>query len=177
MLQDLNREVVTWLGYLQRGSVLLQLAIVVSTVLVEKRSRWTRRLNSEVFSSFAELAAPLLLILLGAAIKALGFPGGLVQYLATLWLLWRLFKPINLLIEQRFPNLPVNELDRMLFRPLLLVFTVLSFFQILGSRESLAIIEIGDVFGVTLTVGKLFTALTITYLIVAYAKRPAELVA
>ena len=41
MLQDLNREVVTWLGYLQRGSVLL--------------------------------------ILLGAAIKALGFPGGLVQ--------------------------------------------------------------------------------------------------
>jgi len=74
MLQDLNREVVTWLGYLQRGSVLLQLAIVVSTVRVEKRSRWTRRLNSEVFSSFAELAAPLLLILLGAAIKALGFP-------------------------------------------------------------------------------------------------------
>ena len=152
MLQDLNREVVTWLGYLQRGSVLLQLMIVVSTVLVEKRSRWTLRLNSELFSSFAELAAPLLLILLGAAIKALGFPGGLVQYLATLWLLWRLFKPINLLIEQRFPNLPVNELDRMLFRPLLLVFTVLSFFQILGSRESLAIIEIGVVFGVTLTV-------------------------
>ena len=77
----------------------------------------------------------------------------MVQYMATLWLLWRLFKPINLLIEQRFPNLPVNELDRMLFRPLLLVFTVLSFFQILGSRESLAIIEIGYVFGVTLTVG------------------------
>ena len=177
MLQDLNREVVTWLGYLQRGSVLLQLAIVVSTLLVDKRSRWTRRLDSEVFSTFAELVAPLLLMLLGAAIKALGFPGGLVQYLATLWLLWRLFKPINLLVEQRFPNLPVNELDRMLFRPLLLVFTVLSFFQILGSRESLAIIEIGDVFGVTLTVGKLFTALTITYLIVAYAKRPAALVA
>ena len=72
MLLDLNREVVTWLGYLQRGSVLLQLTIVVSAVLFEKRSRWTRRLNSEVFSSFAELAAPLLLILLGAAIKALG---------------------------------------------------------------------------------------------------------
>ena len=177
MLLDLNREVVTWLGYLQRGSVLLQLTIVVSAVLFEKRSRWTRRLNSKVFSSFAELAAPLLLILLGAAIKALGFPGGLVQYLATLWLLWRLYKPINLLIEQRFPNLPVNELDRMLFRPLLLVFTVLSFFQILGSRESLAIIEIGGIFGVTLTVGKLFTALTITYLIVAYAKPLAALVA
>ncbi len=177
MLQDLNREMVTWLGYLQRGSVLLQLAIVVSTVLLEKRSRWTRRLKSELLSSLAALIAPVLLILLGAAIKALGFPGGLVQYLAMLWLLWRLFKPINLLIEQRYPNLPVNELDRMLFRPLLLIFTVLSFFHMLGSRESLSIIEIGSVFGVTLTVGKLFTALTITYLIVAYAQRPAALVA
>ena len=177
MLQDLNREVVTWLGYLQRGSVLLQLAIVVTTVVLEKRSQWNSRLNSELLSGLIALTAPVMLILLGAAIKAFGFPGGLVQYLAMLWLLWRLFKPINLLVEQRFPNLPVNELDRMLFRPLLLVFTVLSFFQILGSRESLSIIEIGDVFGVTLTVGKLFSALTITYLIVAYAKRPAELVA
>ena len=177
MLQDLNREVVTWLGYLQRGSVLLQLAIVVTTVVLEKRSQWNSRLNSELLSSLIALTAPVMLILLGAAIKAFGFPGGLVQYLAMLWLLWRLFKPINLLVQQRFPNLPVNELDRMLFRPLLLVFTVLSFFQILGSRESLSIIEIGDIFGVTLTVGKLFSALTITYLIVAYAKRPAELVA
>ena len=177
MLQDLNREVVTWLGYLQRGSVLLQLAIVVTTVVLEKRSQWNSRLNSELLSSLIALTAPVMLILLGAAIKAFGFPGGLVQYLAMLWLLWRLFKPINLLVEQRFPNLPVNELDQMLFRPLLLVFTVLSFFQILGSRESLSIIEIGDVFGVTLTVGKLFSALTITYLIVAYAKRPAALVA
>ena len=177
MLQDLNREVVTWLGYLQRGSVLLQLAIVVTTVVLEKRSQWNSRLNSELRSSLIALTAPVMLILLGAAIKAFGFPGGLVQYLAMLWLLWRLFKPINLLVQQRFPNLPVNEMDRMLFRPLLLVFTVLSFFQILGSRESLSIIEIGDVFGVTLTVGKLFSALTITYLIVAYAKRPAALVA
>lgn len=177
MLQDLNREVVTWLGYLQRGSVLLQLAIVVTTVVLEKRSQWNSRLNSELLSGLIALTAPVMLILLGAAIKAFGFPGGLVQYLAMLWLLWRLFKPINLLVEQRFPNLPVNELDQMLFRPLLLVFTVLSFFQILGSRESLSIIEIGDVFGVTLTVGKLFSALTITYLIVAYAKRPAALVA
>ena len=134
MLQDLNREVVTWLGYLQRGSVLLQLAIVVTTVVLEKRSQWNSRLNSELLSGLIALTAPVMLILLGAAIKAFGFPGGLVQYLAMLWLLWRLFKPINLLVEQRFPNLPVNELDRMLFRPLLLVFTVLSFFQILGSR-------------------------------------------
>ena len=83
----------------------------------------------------------------------------------------------GLLVVERFPKLPVEELDRSLFRPILLIFSVLSFFQILGSRQSLSIIEIGEVFGVTLTVGKLLTALVVTYLITAYARRPAAFVA
>ena len=177
MLDALGRELITWLGYLQRGAVLLQLAIVVITVLLEKRSRLPRRLNSDLLSSISYLIAPGALILLGAAMKGFGVPGGYLQYLAQLWLIWRLVEPTKLLLQRRYPKLPVDALDRSLFRPVLLVFTVLSFFQILGSRESLAIIEIGDVFGVTLTVGKLLTALAITYLIVAYAKRPAALVA
>ena len=178
MIEAVGRELTTWSGYLQRGSVLIQIVILVTTVIWEKRTQFfQRRLKSELLLSVSHLLAPSLLIGVGAVMIALRMPGGYLQYLALLWLIWRLVKPINLLIEQRFPKLPVNELDRMLFRPLLLVFTVLSFFQILGSRESLALIELGDVFGVTLTVGKLFTALTITYLIVAYAKRPAALVA
>ena len=177
MLDALGRELITWLGYLQRGAVLLQLAIVVITVLLEKRNRLTRRLNSELLSSISHLIAPGVLILLGAMMKGLGIPGGYLQYLAQLWLIWRLVEPTKLLLQRRYPKLPVDELDRSLFRPVLLMFTVISFFQILGSRESLSIIEIGDVFGVTLTVGKLLTALAITYLIVAYAKRPAALVA
>ncbi|MEC8440988.1 MAG: mechanosensitive ion channel domain-containing protein [Cyanobacteriota bacterium] len=178
MIEAIGRELTTWLGYLQRGSVLIQILILVITVIWDQRTQFfQKRLTSELLLSVSNLLAPILLIGGGALMNALRIPGGYLQYLALLWLIWRLVKPINLLIEQRFPNLPVNELDRMLFRPLLLVFTVLSFFQILGSRESLSIIEIGDVFGVTLTVGKLFTALAISYLIVAYAKRPAALVA
>ena len=178
MIEAIGRELTTWLGYLQRGSVLIQILIVVIMVIWDQRTQFfQKRLTSELLLSVSNLLAPILLIGIGALMNALRIPGGYLLYLALLWLIWRLVKPINLLIEQRFPNLPVNELDRMLFRPLLLVFTVLSFFQILGSRESLSIIEIGDVFGVTLTVGKLFTALAISYLIIAYAKRPAALVA
>ena len=177
MLDALNRELITWLGYLQRGAVLVQLAILVITVMLEKRSRLQRRLNSELLSSVSLLLAPGLLILLGAAMKAIGVPGGYLQYLALIWLIWRLVEPTKLVLQQHVPQLPVEALDRSLFRPVLLVFTVLSFFQMLGSRESLAIIELGDVFGVTLTVGKLLTALTIIYLIAAYAQRPAALVA
>ena len=177
MIDALNHELITWLGYLQRGSVLLQLAILLITVMLEKRSRLTRRLNSELMRSVSHLIAPGALIVLGAAMKGLQWPGGYLQYLALLWMIWRLVEPTKLLLQKRFPRLPVEALDRSLFRPVLLVFSVLSFFQILGSRESLSIIELGDVFGVTLTLGKLLSALAITYVIVAYAGRPAALVA
>ena len=177
MLEALSRELITWLGYLQRTAVLVQVAIVVITVVLDKRSRLTRRVNSEFLRSVSPLIAPGLLILLGFAMKLVGVPGGYLQYLALLWLIWRLIEPANLLLARRFPKLPIEELDRSLFRPILLIFSVLSFFQILGSRQSLSIIEIGEVFGVTLTVGKLLTALVVTYLITAYARRPAAFVA
>ena len=177
MLEALSRELITWLGYLQRTAVLVQVAIVVITVVLDKRSRLTRRVNSEFLRSLSPLIAPGLLIALGFVMKLVGVPGGYLQYLALLWLIWRLIEPANLLLSRRFPKLPVEELDRSLFRPILLIFSVLSFFQILGSRQSLSIIEIGEVFGVTLTVGKLLTALVVTYLITAYARRPAAFVA
>ncbi len=155
----------------------MQVAIVVIAVIADKRARWTRKLHSEFLVSVSHLITPGLLILLGMVMKWIGVPGGYLQYLALIWLIWRLIKPTNLLLKRRFPKLPVEQLDQALFRPVLVVFTVISFFQILGSRESLSIIELGEVFGVTLTVGKLLTALVITYLITAYARRPAALVA
>ena len=165
MIEALSRELITWLGYLQRTAVLMQVAIVVIAVIADKRARWTRKLHSEFLVSVSHLITPGLLILLGMVMKWIGVPGGYLQYLALIWLIWRLIKPTNLLLKRRFPKLPVEQLDQALFRPVLVVFTVISFFQILGSRESLSIIELGEVFGVTLTVGKLLTALVITYLI------------
>ena len=177
MIEALSQELITWLGYLQRTAVLMQVAIVVIAVIADKRARWTRKLHSEFLVSVSHLITPGLLILLGMVMKWIGVPGGYLQYLALIWLIWRLIKPTNLLLKRRFPKLPVEQLDQALFRPVLVVFTVISFFQILGSRESLSIIELGEVFGVTLPVGKLLTALVITYLITAYARRPAALVA
>ena len=115
MLDALNRELITWLGYLQRGAVLVQLAILVITVMLEKRSRLQRRLNSELLSSVSLLLAPGLLILLGAAMKAIGVPGGYLQYLALIWLIWRLVEPTKLVLQQHVPQLPVEALDRSLF--------------------------------------------------------------
>ena len=55
--------------------------------------------------------------------------------------------------------------------------SILNFVQMLGSLETLSLISLGDVFGVTLNIGKLFTALVIVYLVIALASRPAAFAA
>ena len=79
MIDALNHELITWLGYLQRGSVLLQLSI-----LLEKRIRLTRWLNSELMRNVSHLIAPGALIVLGAAMKGCIGRGSYLQYLALL---------------------------------------------------------------------------------------------
>ena len=106
-----------------------------------------------------------------------GITAGFLQYLALLWVLWRCVEPTKQLIHQRFPKVPVEEIDKSFFRPVLLVMSILTFVQMLGSRESLSLISLGDVFGVTLTIGKLFTALVIVYMVIALASRPAAFAA
>ena len=85
----------------------------------------------------------------------------LVILAAIFWALWRCVEPTKQMILGRFPKVPVEEIDKSFFRPVLLVVSILTFFQMLESRESLSLISVGDVFGETLTIGKLFTALVI----------------
>ena len=50
-----------------------------------------------------------------------GITAGFLQYLALLWVLWRCVEPTKQLIHQRFPKVPVEEIDKSFFRPVLLV--------------------------------------------------------
>ena len=84
MLEALSRELITWLGYLQRTAVLVQVAIVVIAVVLDKRNRWTRRLDSELLRSVSKLIIPGILILLGTVMKSMGVPGGCLQDLALM---------------------------------------------------------------------------------------------
>ena len=174
MISALTSEATTWLGYLQRGSVLLQVGLFVAAYSSE--SRLKRKLNSPLTASLTHLIVPAALLLIATLLTLAGITAGFLQYLALLWVLWRCVEPTKQLILGRFPKVPVDEIDKSLFRPVLLVVSILTFFQMLGSRESLSLISLGDVFGVTLTIGKLFTALVIVYLVIALASRPAAFV-
>ena len=175
MLQALSMEATTWLGYLQRGSVLIQIAMFVAVVTTERRV--LRLVPSRIPENLAQLMMPFLLVCIGAVMNKFEIPGGYLQYLSLLWLIWRCVAPTKAVVQQKFPKFPIDEFDKSFFRPILLVITILTFFQMLGSRESIALISLGDVLGVSLTVGKLSTAIFVTYLIIAFASRPASLVA
>ena len=175
MITALASETTTWLGYLQRGSVLIQVGLFVAAISSESRVK--RKLTSPLIASLTHLAVLLALFLSTTLLTLAGITAGFLQYLSLLWVLWRCVEPTKQLILGRFPKVPVEEIDKSFFRPVLLVMSILTFFQMLGSRESLSLISLGDVFGVTLTIGKLFTALVIVYLVIALASRPAAFAA
>ena len=175
MISQITTETTTWLGYLQRGSVLLQVGLFVAAISSESRVK--SKLSSPLIASLTHLVVPATLFIIATGLTLAGVTAGFLQYLALLWMLWRCVEPTKQLILGRFPKVPVEEIDKSFFRPVLLVVSILTFFQMLGSRESLSLVSIGDVFGVALTIGKLFTALVIVYLVIALASRPAALAA
>ena len=175
MITEITSEATTWLGYLQRGSVLIQMDLFVAAISSESRVK--RKLSNPLIVSLTHLIVPAALLISASVLTLAGITAGFLQYLALLWVLWRCVEPTKQLILGRFPKVPVEEIDKSFFRPVLLVMSILTFFQMLGSRESLSLISLGDVFGVTLTIGKLFTALVIVYLVIALASRPAAFAA
>ena len=171
MNNPLITEAIVWLGYLQRGSVQLQIvlfaAIYFSEYFLVKKSALKR--NSRRF--------PATLFLISSILTVLGTTFGYIQYLALIWLLWRCIEPSKQLGKKYFPSDRIDEIDSTIIRPVLLVGSILTFFQMLGSRESLSSIPLGDLFGVTLSVGKLCTASVIVYLVMALSSRPASFAA
>ena len=175
MIQDFIREFFGWLGYLQRGSILIQIIAFVGSIFMEPAL--IRRLPIKLKQEYSNLIIPAFLVLVSATCMTFSLPGGFLRYLSLAWLTWRLIDPIQALLERYVPKFPTDELDKTIFRPLFLVTLLLTFFQMIGSRESLSVIQIGNVFGVVITVGKLFTVLVIIYAIFTFASRPASLLA
>ena len=175
MIQDFIREFFGWLGYLQRGSIVIQIIAFIGAILIEPAL--IRRLPIKLKQEYSNLIVPIFLVLMSIVCMAFSLPGGFLRYLSLAWLTWRLIDPIQALLEKYFPRFPTDELDKAIFRPLFLVTLILTFFQMIGSRESLSVIQIGKIFGVVITVGKLFTVLVIIYAIFTFASRPASLLA
>ena len=171
-MNQLFWEIIGWLGYLQRASIMFQLLLIIALVMAWRILRQHPRLEM-IPKPLGLLIAPGGLVLLNALAKSLGWDAGLLGYLGLSWLGWNFLSLLDSLLQQLMPAPRVHELQSRLVRPLYLITVVLMFINRLDNINDLSVIELGQVFGVSVTLGKLFTSLVVSYLLLVGTGPPA----
>lgn len=180
--RDILVEMLSWLAYLQRWSVLSQLIVLAIIVLAARTRSIQLRINRYRFhqqlpEAIRVLLGPALILIVAAIFAACQAPFGLLRYFGLLWLGWNLFTPLKLLVQKLNPQFPIAEVETTLFKPVYVISATVSMLSLLGSRENLERVGIANLFGVEITLGKVYTAIVAIYLIVTIASRPAALMA
>ena len=171
-------ELLSWLVYLNRGTVLLQLLLVGVIMLAEHRGALRRSIeHRQVPESIRVLIGPLLLLISSALFLVVGLPWGLLRYFGLLWLGWMLFTPLKELLLKINNKFPVDELESTFLRPVYVIVASMSFIRLMGSTENLTQTPVANLFGVELTLGRIYLALVAIYVIMTLASRPATFLA
>ena len=171
-------ELLSWGAYLNRGTVLLQLLVVGVVMVAEQRGALRRGVRHRLFPEYIRvLIGPLLLLISSALFLLVGLPWGLLRYFGLLWLGWMSFTPLKTLLLNINKKFPVNELESTFLRPVYVIVASLSFVRLMGSTENLSQTPIANLFGVELTLGRIYLAVIAIYVIITLASRPATFLA
>ena len=77
MITEISSETTTWLGYLQRGSVLIQVGLFVAAISSESRVK--RKLSSPLIASLTHLIVPAALFISASLLTLAGITAGFLQ--------------------------------------------------------------------------------------------------
>ena len=179
-MRDLVREVLGWLGYLERGSVLLQVMAFVGCIGLSRRLRpliadldvgrpWRRLL--------LRISGPVMAFALSALLPIAQQPFDLLRFLAGLWLGWNLLSMLEQLLQGRLPEQRIHQLLSRLLRPLYLLAALLLLINKLDSLADLAVIQVGQLFNTSIDLGKVIVALLVGYLLLVGSGIPAATLA
>jgi small-conductance mechanosensitive channel len=171
-MNELLLEVFGWLGYLERPTVLLQLLLSLVVILlsrVARQRRWLAPLPALAYPLLGVLVLALLTALLGN----LGQPQGLMLLLIQLWLGWVSLQLLHRLLARRLPPARLHQLDSRLLRPAFLLVATLLLISEVDSLSDVAVIQLGQVQGVAVSVGKVFNGLLVLYLVLVACGPPA----
>ncbi len=163
-------EIGGWFGYLQRLSVVMQLAgwlVIVTSLHLALRPRWR---HSIIQFDGLKLA---LILLLGALLALLGQPFGLVLYFAGLQAIWILLEALRVLLLRRLEGRVVLSLYTQVIKPAFFIAAALGLIQRLDSVNDLGVIPLGVYFGAPINLGQLFSAMATLYLLVTASGLPA----
>ena len=171
-MRELLLEILGWLGYLERPTVLLQFTVVLVVMIGTHQARLCKLLLRWP----AALCTPLGLSLIALSswvLAALGLPYGLALLLGILWLGWYGLHLLNHLLKRWLPEERVHQLNSRLLRPAYLLVAALALISEVDSLNDLAVAPLGEVSGVTISAGKLFQALLVIYLVLVGCGPPA----
>ena len=171
-MTELLLEVLSWLGYLQRGPVVIQLVLLLTAFILNRDWR-RRRLHQRLPRLVQQLLGPAVTILVGLLLAVAGFSDGLLQFLALLWLGWCCLEVLDDQLLRWLPERRAHQLQSRLLRPLYLLAATLLFINRLDSINDLVVIPVGELFGVSLSLGKVFSAALLAYLLVVGSGPPA----
>jgi potassium efflux system protein len=165
-------ELISWLAYLERPAVLLQLALSLGLFGLCRLARFHRCWPALPIWGYGPLG--LCLLALGCLLlRLLGHPYGLAQLLGGLWFGWYALNLLDRLLSLGLSPFRVQQLSSRLLRPLYLVSAALLLIRSLDSLDELAVVPVGQLMGVPLTLGQVFTALLVSYLVLVGSGPPA----
>jgi len=171
-MNDLLLEVIGWFGYLERPAVLLQVVLVISLMVLSQRAKRLRWLRGVPPLAATPIGLATLALACGGLALA-GLPSGLSLLLGQLWLGWYGLSLINRLLARWLPPEQLHQLESRLLRPVYLLLAGGALIDQLDSVSDLAVIPLGQLFGVTVSAGKVFNALLVIYLVLVGCGPPA----
>ena len=171
-MKDLLLEVFGWLGYLERPAVLAQLLLVVIVIMGSRQARKRRLIPHWPREAYPVLGFTLL-ALVGLTLAAIGRPFGLALLLGLLWLGWFSLQLLHRLLLVWLPEQPAHELESRLLRPGYLLAASVILISEVDSLRDFAVAPLGELFGVSITAGKLVEALVVIYVVLVGCGPPA----
>ncbi|MFM8259082.1 MAG: mechanosensitive ion channel family protein [Vulcanococcus sp.] len=172
-MRELLQEILGWLGYLERPAVQLQVVISLALLLLSRQARQRRWLGRRL----PVAAYPILgLSLQGLSCLLLAVfrqPYGLALLLGELWLGWAGLGLLHRWLRGWLPTAELHRLETRLLRPLYLLLALLLLISEFDSLRDLAVIPMGQLLGVSLSLEKVFNALLVIYLVLVGCGPPA----
>ena len=171
-MKDLLLEILGWLGYLERPAVLAQLLLVVVVIMGSRQARKRRLIQHWPREAYPLLGFTILAIV-GLTLAAIGRPFGLALLLGLLWLGWFSLQLLHHLLLVWLPEKPAHQLESRLLRPGYLLAASVILISEVDSIQDLAVAPLGELFGVSITAGKLVEALVVIYVVLVGCGPPA----
>jgi potassium efflux system protein len=172
-MSQLLYEIAGWFGYLQRPAVLTQV-LGVLIVFATQRMLWHRLPKGSPLTHRRVEGILSLLGLLSLVLAIAAQPFGLVLLLLALFLAWQGLGGIRTLLGRVIQPQQLQVLDSHLIRPAYLLITALLVIRLFDNPQDLAVIPIGNWFGSEVSLGNLFEAVLIVYVLVMGSGPPAQ---